>query len=152
MSIQPFPSQDQGKPIQRTRAWIALSFIGSMALICWAFTIPARRAELARRSSLEAIAKSTPIQLSDNALILTGSPEEIRDSAMAADEEFLRAIKMRRASGQHPAPGIEETRIKWQQKAERVKREIENFADAPEGSIGWVYRKEQLESLQDGPQ
>ena len=91
------------------------------------------------------------LDLPEEFVIGGDTAEEIRDAMLAADHELMRSLAKRRAAEQRDLPGLEQTKIKWQQRFQRVQREASQFAQAEEGSVEWAYRQELIESLKDGP-
>jgi hypothetical protein len=89
--------------------------------------------------------------LSPSLVVKSESAEEIQAAAREVDAKLMKRLAQRRASDALPVPGLLETKVKWQQKAGRVQREVSKFSDVKEGTIEWAYQKELLESLQDGP-
>lgn len=151
MSTSFFPKAAPTKTEKGTRIWIAFSFIVSMSVILWAFTIPKRKAEEARLAA-EMQANVAPVQLPGGVTVRADSPEEIQEAMRAIDHELMRAVARRQTEQRQPGPGLEEIRAKWQQRAERVERELRQFDQAVEGSIEWAYRQQLSDSLKDGPE
>ncbi len=134
---------------RRTRFWIAASLIVPPVVIGWAYTVG--RHDGTDASAVRRASANSPVELSPGFMVTGESTEEIQAMAREVDAKLMKRLAKRRESDSLPGPGHLDTRAKWQQKAQRVQREVSKFPDAKAGTIEWAYQKELLESLTDGP-
>lgn len=142
-------SADSENLSRGTRFWIAASLIVPVVVIGWACTIG--RHDGAAASAVGRASQNSPVALSPSFVVNGESPAEVQALAREVDAKLMKRLAKRRAADGLPVPGLLETKTKWQQKARRVQSEVSKFPDAKEGTIEWVYQKELIESLQDGP-
>jgi hypothetical protein len=121
----------------------------SSLLLLWSFSLPFRQAG-SLASSARSAAEIATRDLSHRIEQRRSQAEELREAAIAMDQEFMRSLAKRNAA-KSDLPGGQEATARWHRHRQFVLKQVEQLRDAPEGSLEAAYRRELIESLQDDP-
>jgi hypothetical protein len=140
------------KRSKSSKVWIALSFTLSALILGWAFSLPFRQSDTSLVSSASTEEQSEAFRKSEQIRERRSNADEFRQAAIALDEKFMQSIREKRdAEKRRPRPGINESREHWQRHLKLVKKELQTYRYAKEGTVEWDHKQSLLKSLADAP-
>lgn len=145
MNATKAPSETSSKS-RSTKIWITLSFVLSIALLVWSFTLPFRES-----SSLIPSRGADGDRVVSASVVQYRNADELRAEAMMLDHDLMEMMREKEQERSRPRPGIREVKQRWELHVQDVKRQIKEMGAVKEGSIEAQHRKEMLESLEDAP-
>ncbi len=134
------------------KVWITLSFLLTALILGWAFSMPLRSGGLSYAAS-----QDDPPQPPANSASggqaqqhWISDADEFRAAAIALDEEFLRARRLRTKTA--PVPGKTEVKQRWDKHVDLVNRQLKQIGSPQKGSVTWQEKQDLIESLKDKPE